>query len=313
MLRIHASGIWKVIERIAMKAARRSAAVAYLTSERHVRFETGDLLIVDASDAVIAGGGTSATILDRLHRRGVRLYSIAGLHAKVYLFDTAAVIGSANLSVNSSSLIEVAVVTDQPDAVSGVAFLIESLRQHPRAKRIGASFVERALAIPVAKRRVVRGGIGDDKLLAVPDPRTWIIGVSPVDEERFPTEKTDAAKGTKRVAKLLDIDEGNVEWIRYPRSWRFAREARAGDNVIQIWRETSKGKVPASVYRPTPIVDRQDERTCARFFVQPQEDSVSWTAFLKQWQRLGYSSPPGINAERLLPAKHVAALAALWD
>ena len=49
-----------------------------------MKFKKSDVLIVDASDETIASGGTSATLLAALLRRGVKLYSVTGLHAKVY-------------------------------------------------------------------------------------------------------------------------------------------------------------------------------------------------------------------------------------
>src|SRR5690349_14371375 len=110
MLRVHASGLWKVIAKLSAKVkSGRLAAVAYFTSEGNVEFNKDDVLIVDASDNTIAAGGTSAKLLKSLLQRGVRLYSVPGLHAKVYLFDQTAVIGSANLSKHSTTLIEAAV------------------------------------------------------------------------------------------------------------------------------------------------------------------------------------------------------------
>jgi hypothetical protein len=316
MLRVHASGLWKVIAKLSAKAkSGRSAAVAYLTSEENVQFGKDDLLIVDASDDSIAGGATSAKLVKTLFERGVRLYSVRGLHAKVFLLGDTAVVGSANLSKHSMSLIEAAVVSDRPEAVAGAAYFIETLRTHKSAKRVDAAFVKRAMSIPVAKPTGSKGsvGIGEDASLIVPEPKTWLLGLFELDDDQFPKEQQHVQKGSTQAARLLDVDEDDVEWIRYPWSWRFAQEARAGDNVIQVWRDTRHHKAPSHVFRATPIVMRQDEATCVRFFPRPQEECVTWKTFLKQWSKLGYARPPGLNAERLLSAKDAALLDGLWE
>lgn len=70
----------------------------------------GDVLVCDASDAAIKGRMTSVAALRSYRRRGVGLFSIEGLHAKVIASPTAAWVGSANASRNSESeLIEAAV------------------------------------------------------------------------------------------------------------------------------------------------------------------------------------------------------------
>jgi phosphatidylserine/phosphatidylglycerophosphate/cardiolipin synthase-like enzyme len=192
------------------------------------------VLIVDASDDTIAAGTTSAKLLKSLLQRGVRLYSVPGLHAKVYLFDQTAVIGSANLSKHSTNLIEAAVVTDRPEAVASVSYLIESLRTHKRAAKIDAAFVSRALAIPVLKSTKPKSSVraGNDTDLIVPEPRTWLTGLFALDDDQFPNEQAAIERGTEKVARLLDIEVEDVEWIRYPWSWRFAQEAQPGDNVM---------------------------------------------------------------------------------
>ena len=315
MLRVRASGLWKELKKLSSQAkSRRLAAVAYFTSEKNVKFKKNDVLIVDASDEVVASGGTSAKLLSSLYERGVKLYSVRGLHAKVYLFDQTAVIGSANLTGNSMNLIEAAVVTDRPDAVAGASYLIESLRKHKAANEIDQAFIKRVLSIPVSQRSNLNGskGAADDSALIVPEPRTWLLGLFGLDEDQFPSERTAIERGTRRAANLLEIEEDEVDWVRYPHSWRIAREAREGDNVIQIWRESRADKSPEHVYRATPIVLRQEEQSCVRLFMRPQKQRVSWGAFRKQWSMLGYTSPPGLNAERLISAPSAGFLDALW-
>ena len=70
----------------------------------------GDILVCDASDVAIRSRLTSVEALRTFRRRGVHLFSKAGLHAKVVTFPTSAWVGSGNASYNSEhKLIEAAV------------------------------------------------------------------------------------------------------------------------------------------------------------------------------------------------------------
>src|SRR5690349_17850790 len=90
--------LWKTIKGRCKKAKRTKAAVAYVTKPTALSLKAGDILVVDASDGAIAAGGTSASVLTRLHRKGVALFSHNGLHAKVIVADAVLFSSSANLS-----------------------------------------------------------------------------------------------------------------------------------------------------------------------------------------------------------------------
>lgn len=112
------SGLWPRIRKLAKIAKRKSAAVAYVTDDRYLKFGEGDVLVTDASDEAIKSGQTSASLLESALRRKATIASISGLHSKVYVFDRCAVIGSANLSRESERRTEAALLTDQPTVVS---------------------------------------------------------------------------------------------------------------------------------------------------------------------------------------------------
>lgn len=141
--------LWHQLRDLARKARTRVAAVAYVTDSDAVPFGNGDLLVVDASDASIAGGSTSANALARLFERGVRLYSLKGLHAKVYVLDGAAIVGSANLSsMSQDHLAEAALLTTEPAAVEKARRHIKELAARA-GPAIDEAFVRRIGQIPV--------------------------------------------------------------------------------------------------------------------------------------------------------------------
>jgi hypothetical protein len=165
--------VWARIQRESNAGTRRTAAVAYLTDAVPIAFSRGDLVIVDASDASIGGGRTSVQALRQLLARGVRLYSVPNLHAKVFVFDSSVVVGSTNLSVASQqTLVEAAILSRDPAAIRDATDFVESLTRV--GVRIDSQFLSRAADIPVS--------------ISTPEPdiqgqsatgRLWYLAVSP--------------------------------------------------------------------------------------------------------------------------------------
>jgi hypothetical protein len=106
--------IWPKIT-AAVKECRRKChvAVAYMGSRgaTMLPLPAGSKLVVDASNNAVSGGQTNPTELLKLFRDGVEIYSVSGLHAKVYTVGTRLYIGSANVSANSKERLHEAVFT----------------------------------------------------------------------------------------------------------------------------------------------------------------------------------------------------------
>ncbi len=237
------SELWPRIKVLAKNSKKKHAAVAYVTDDTKVRFDKGDVLITDASDEAIKSGQTSAVVLKAAHKRETQIFSIAGLHAKVYVFDRCAVIGSANLSKHSEQLIEAALLTDQPTAVSSARLLIEQLKEV--ADPVDAAFIKRICGIPVSPRNSMRG---KQKGTRTKDkkPRSWLVGLKPVEEK--PEEEAIVEEGRAEAEKHVSQNESLVSWIRFRGDSKFRREAQAGDVIVCIWTEDGKTS-PKSVQR----------------------------------------------------------------
>lgn len=115
-------GIWPEITKTVHASRKRCfVAVAYFGggSSRLLPLPKGSLLVVDASKRAVASGQTCPADLARLLNRGVIIYSVPNLHAKVFVVGRTAYIGSANVSKNSAEeLIEAVVRTTEPGVVS---------------------------------------------------------------------------------------------------------------------------------------------------------------------------------------------------
>jgi hypothetical protein len=110
--------VWNTIADLTARCSRRKAAVAYVSSDVVIKFGNGDLLVTDASDAAVLAGQTSGRLIERAFMRGARIVSAERLHAKVFLFDSTLILGSANISIRSrSALLEAAIMADGRDLV----------------------------------------------------------------------------------------------------------------------------------------------------------------------------------------------------
>lgn len=115
--------LWKTIHRLARQCkARKLVATAYLGrgSAKALHLKRGDVLLCGLSLQNVKRGAVCAPDLLPLRNRGVGVYGIESLHAKIYLFGRTAIIGSPNLSRTSQRLEEAAVLTTDPDVVGQV-------------------------------------------------------------------------------------------------------------------------------------------------------------------------------------------------
>lgn len=160
MIRLSINALWADIESLAMNAAIKQAAVAYVTDESRIKFGNGDILIVDASDKAIASGQTKAEVIKRAFNRGAKIYSLPNLHAKVMLLDEMAVIGSSNISTFSSQILkEAAIITDSKDIIVSVRNFIHQLKNDTSAQKVDKKFIKRIFSIPVTPKNFAGNAI----------------------------------------------------------------------------------------------------------------------------------------------------------
>jgi hypothetical protein len=283
--------LWQIIETHATKADKKLAAVAYVTSNDKVGFGKGDTLITDASDKAVADGQTSAKILARAKERGADLYSCDGLHAKVIVLGGWAVIGSANLSHRSESLVEAAWVTNDLEAVNQVTSWINELKK--QATPIDDLFLQRIQHIPVNPSTGDEPTCDeptndepttrDEHRQFLPTDRGWILGVTTLPGE-------DAAEGQEIINQFLGDSNkdkaSNYTPIKIDKRCNFRDQAAVGDLVIQFWHPDTRTQVPDWVYQPVRIQFRQNEAQCTWFVVDaaPKETALTWVKFQWLWR-----------------------------
>jgi hypothetical protein len=128
-------GLWPAITTAVMKASGRcDAAVAYFGrgGARRLPLSRGGTLVVDMSLAAVKSGQTRPADVLPLLRKGVAVYSVDNLHAKVVVAGRRAFVGSANVSNRSARhLVEAAIETADPAAVRASRAFVRSLAGEP--------------------------------------------------------------------------------------------------------------------------------------------------------------------------------------
>lgn len=129
--RLVTENVWKTIHEAAHGRRKYFAAVAYVSNASLLSdFRPGDVVVCNAGKRALTAGATHPDALKRLVERGIHVYSSDRLHAKVFVFPTTAIVGSANASGNSvKSLDEAAVQLTQPSLVAEARRFVEKLRK----------------------------------------------------------------------------------------------------------------------------------------------------------------------------------------
>lgn len=211
-----------------------TAVVAYVGTDGDtlMPLRKGDRLVCEATEQLIGRGFTNAAVLQRFARRGVEIYSVKGLHAKVVVGKGFAWVGSANAS--NFGYLE-AVVRLGPTDAKRVAVWADSLCIEPNLqskddlRKLAAIPVTRKFTPPVpAKRRHLLHEVERLRLLRIyPE---W----SEEAEQAADKERTDHTVASGRVRGMAgwrwiewsgaDTPKAN-EWILPVRSGRIGRPA----------------------------------------------------------------------------------------
>lgn len=115
--------------------------------------------------------------------------------------------------------------------------LIERLKGNGEA--VDEAYIARISKLSVRKPVGVGEG-GKRPLKDGPVPRTWLVGLKPVQTKEG--EEALAEKGQAEAEQRVSDEDSEVSWIRFRGTSRFRREAKQGDLVIQIWTENGKGE-----------------------------------------------------------------------
>jgi hypothetical protein len=196
----------------------------------------GSRLVVDASDRTVKLGLTCPAELLKLHKKGVEVFSVMNLHAKVYVAGRNAFIGSANASQHSAgTLIETLLHTTEPQAVKQarqfvVDLCLESLGPE-RLKELVKIY--RPPHLPGGKRgkrttsaRSVKPEVAELRLAQLVQDNPW-----PDEEEDLRDTGMSAAESVREHRDSTH----KLDKFRWAGSCAFQK----GQQVIQVLKESS--------------------------------------------------------------------------
>lgn len=134
MTRLIHGQVWTLLAKSA-KSCKSPAyvAVAYFGKEgsKLLPLPAASRLVVDASEHAVKSGQTCPEDLRAELDRGVRVYSVPNLHAKVYVLGRQAFIGSPNVSRSSAGqLIETLIATKEAKVVADARRFVKGLCLH---------------------------------------------------------------------------------------------------------------------------------------------------------------------------------------
>jgi hypothetical protein len=93
-----------------------------------LKLRRGDEIVLDASEAAIKSGQTNPQFISEWLRKGVKVYSLSQLHAKIFLFGSVLFVGSTNVSRNSDEILHEAVLrTSERTAVADARAHVKDL------------------------------------------------------------------------------------------------------------------------------------------------------------------------------------------
>jgi len=309
MDQILTDNIWKQVARHARSCRKRIAALAYISTDQQIKFRKGDILVCDASDTAVKTGETSAAVLAKWYKGGVRIYSRPGLHAKILVMGNNVLIGSANLSQSSvTQLREASLLTSRSVIVSQAKAFVHLAKSE--ATEVDDEFLANALKIKVTARK--SRGLQKRKKQKKFGSRFWIVRVYELNSDRYEDEETYVDKAKDKLREMTGDETIEPSWIRWTGHSRFRKEARAGDTIVELW-STREGK-HIMVQPPSAILLRQDRQHWTRFYCDPSEElpELSWTAFQQHLKRLGVTNITR-NSVRELSKKDASLVQTIWE
>lgn len=281
--------VWPTLRQLAKETrAPKRIASAYIGvgAATTLQLRRKDTLLVALSEANVRNGSVSPEELLRLRRLGVALFTQSSLHAKVYSFENAAVVGSANLSISSGSrLKEAALLTRKKSVINSVNSWFDRSCTTPVTE---AHLKTLAPLFPKQRQRAP-GRNHDER------ERLWLVSMN---EMEFPENEDAAYEKGETCASAAAPRNIDLESLRFSAKTRFLQQVKRGDLLIQVFKHNRL----LSVYPHAPIlhVEQVPGGTARYVFVEKHKRPArSWAEFRKVMKEHGCPLPQHFNAREV--------------
>jgi hypothetical protein len=283
MIQFLSDDLWNTIKSVSKRSKRTKAAVAYFGkgAADQLSLKKGDTLLVAMSLSNVSSGQVSPDDIQKLYDKGVSIYNLGNLHAKVYLFDNTAIIGSANVSNHSANyLLEGAVLTNEKKVLRDVdRFISDHCNE-----RVDQDYIELCKSYYNPPKYPERQQRKLSRNTAEQLSPLWVISIHPLE-----FDKDDEVEIKKKLGKYEKKRSHNPRFelsqLRYSSTHRFIRNVRAGDILIQIFRHGTRTQVLAPTRALGVEVNSKKRRAYVWIEDRKQTQKRSWTDFEKYLRR----------------------------
>jgi hypothetical protein len=217
--------LWSTLKDLSAKCKPpRMIAVPYLGKDMVQSLSLGkdDVLICALTAGNAKGGSVSPDEIEKLQARGVRVFIQADLHAKIYLFDSTAVVCSANLSQSSENrLDEAGLLTRDPKVIRSIQKWFKDRMIEP----VTPEWLEKCKAIYRPPRLTATSQVLKRSV--------WLINT---DDEEYPEDEwavyqAGCGEANTRLSNTELYCRDDVRWTG---SDHFITSVQPGDLVICV-------------------------------------------------------------------------------
>jgi hypothetical protein len=268
-------GVWRRITKLANTKGQHYAAVPYFgaSAAELLPLKKGDQLVVRFDKGSIKTGQVDPREIVKLIKRGVDVHACSNLHAKVFAFGHAAIVGSANVSRNSaSSLIEAcAEVNSASFALKCRRFVKSLCGDHIHLEH--AQSMVKYYRPPAITGRLTK----NRKRVAVPLPAhsgLWFVSLEIKEWSEADIQEANQGRDTAK-SRIDDINKSRIEefvWYGSDLVYGVTRGERVlmstslnnskvlvspPGRVLDVRRYREKGRKRAIIYVEVPINKRR--------------------------------------------------------
>ena len=219
--------VWKALIRRAAGPRRVASPYVGEGASKLLPWKRGDVLVCALSNLTARAGNVCPAEIEKLRKKGVKVFVEPELHAKVTRFADHAIVGSANLSYHSKDkLDEAGVILRDAAALAAIDTWFKERMVDPVTPGLIAE-CKKAYRKPKWEPVSERKGSSSDRAF-------WIITTAPSDDFPADEQQTEIvamreAKKRRKNAKSHDIDQ--IRW----RGGKFAEQVKKNDMVVQVW------------------------------------------------------------------------------
>lgn len=286
MIKFISDNLWVTLHNLSKKSKRTKVAVAYFGTgaSDQLSLKKGDTLLVAMDLGNVRAGQVNPHEIQKLYDKGVSIFNLPNLHSKIYLFDKAAVITSANVSSHSANhLLEAAVLTDDKNIFANA----EKFINDHCIEKVEQDYIElcKENYNPpknfVAKRKPQAKNSFKGQL-----SRLWVISTKPIDftEDDYEVLEKDEAIFEKKISNKRTFE---LTEIKYPIRDKFVNAVKEGDILIEI----VSHKVRTHVIQPKRALGVTFNRKHGKAYLRVEERkkpvTKGWTNLEKQLRKNG--------------------------